>query len=148
MDGMEIMSFSTMRVVDTIKVFLDRLGKNIEDYDGMVLHQANMQIIKTIARRLKADKSKVPTTLDHLGNTSGASTTLTMVDAYANSQKSPLRLLISSFGVGLSWGVVSLSLDPAVIAPMVTCSNRFEEDFLKPIPHPSTKERDKEWRAL
>lgn len=132
MDGMEITSFSTMRVVDSIKVFLERIGKGVQDYDGVVLHQANMQILKTMIRRLKVDRAKAPTTVERLGNTNGASVSLTMVDAYAGRDEGALNLLVSAFGVGLSWGVVSLSLNPAVIAPMVTCSNRFEEDFLKP----------------
>lgn len=133
MDGMEITSFSTMRVVDTIKEFLKRQNRTMDDYDGLVLHQANRQIIKTMARRLKVDLSKVPMTIEHLANTDGASATLTLVDAYAGCRKDQLKLLISAFGIGLSWGVVSLTIDPAVIAPMVTTSNRFDQDFLKPL---------------
>ena len=72
-------------------------------------------------------------TVEHLANTDGASATLTMVDAYAGCRKDQLKLLISAFGIGLSWGVVSLTIDPAVIVPMVTSSNRFDEDFLKPL---------------
>jgi len=133
MDGMEITSFATLRVVDHMKRFLGKLGKPINAFDGVVLHQANMQIIKTMARRLKLSAEKVPITVERLGNTNGASVSLTMVDAYAGMKKSPMNLLISAFGIGLSWGIVSLSLDPAVIVPMQTCSDIFEEDFLKPI---------------
>lgn len=133
MDGMEITSFATMRVVDSIKGFLGELGKGLDNYDGLVLHQANRQIVKTMARRLKVDMDKVPTTMECLGNTNGASVTLTMVDAYADCKKERLNLLISAFGIGLSWGVVSLTIDPSVIVPMLTCSNRFEDDFLKPV---------------
>lgn len=133
MDGMEITAFSTMRVVDSIKSFLAQLGKSTSDFDGIVLHQANMQIIKTIIKRLKLDPSKVPTTLEQFGNTSGASVSLTMADAYANSQAEALKLLISAFGIGLSWGEVSLTLHPKVIVPIETCSSRFEDDFLKPL---------------
>lgn len=132
MDGMEITTFATLRVVDSIKTFLAHLGKNLDAYDGVVLHQANKQIVKTMARRLKVDMSKVPTTLENLGNTNGASVSLTMVDAYAVS-RNPVNLLISAFGIGLSWGVVSLRLNPSVIVPMLTTSNRFEDDFLKPV---------------
>ena len=134
MDGMEITSFATLRVVEDIKAFLERVGKSMADYDGLVLHQANMQILKAMARRLKVDMSKVPVTVDSFGNTNGASVSLTMVDAYAGIKSDPLSLLISAFGVGLSWGIVDLSLDPAVVAPMYTCADRFEEDFLKPAP--------------
>ena len=133
MDGMEITSFATMRVVDSIKAFLAHQDKSVEDYDGLVLHQANRQIVRTMARRLKVDMDKVPTTMERLGNTNGASVTLTMVDAYAGCKKETLKLLISAFGIGLSWGVVSLTLDPSVIVPMQTSFNRFEDDFLKPV---------------
>lgn len=132
MDGMEITTFATIRVVDSIKAFLAHLGKRMDAYDGLVLHQANRQIVKTMARRLKMDMAKVPTTLETLGNTNGASVSLTMVDAYAAS-RNPVDLLISAFGIGLSWGMVSLTLDPSVIAPMLTTSHRFEDDFLKPV---------------
>jgi 3-oxoacyl-[acyl-carrier-protein] synthase-3 len=132
MDGMEITSFATLRVVDSIKSFLEHAGKSLKDFDGLVLHQANIQILKAMARRLKIDMAKVPTTVERLGNTNGASVSLTMVDAYAEAKSGPLNLLVSAFGVGLSWGVVSLSLEPSVIVPMITCSDRFEEDFLKP----------------
>lgn len=134
MDGMEITSFATMRVVDSIRAFLAHQGKTVDDYDGLVLHQANKQIVKTMARRLKVDMSRVPTTMERLGNTNGASVTLTMVDAYAGCGKERLNLLISAFGIGLSWGVVSLTLESSVIVPMLTCTNRFEDDFLKPVP--------------
>jgi len=133
MDGMEITSFTTMRVVDSIKEFLESLGTTLEEYDGLVLHQANKQIIKTMAKRLKIDMSKVPTTVEQLANTNGASVTLTMVDAYANANNGPLRLLVSAFGIGLSWGTVSMELDPSVIVPMLTTSSLFEDDFLKPV---------------
>lgn len=132
MDGMEITAFATMRVVDSIKAFLAHLGKSADAYDGLVLHQANKQIVKTMARRLKMDMSKVPTTFETLGNTNGASVSLTMVDAYAGARH-PLELLISAFGIGLSWGIVSLRLDPSVIVPMLITSHRFEDDFLKPV---------------
>lgn len=132
MDGMEITTFSTMRVVGSIQQFLQHLGKTVADYDGVVLHQANMQILKTMARRLKVAPENFPTTVETLANTNGASVLLTAVDAYAG-RKGPLNLLISAFGIGLSWGIVSLALDADVIVPLIQCQDRFEEDFLKPV---------------
>ena len=134
MDGMEITSFATLRVVDSIKAFMNRLEQSVQDFDGIVLHQANIQILKTMARRLKIDSSQLPTTIERLGNTNGASVSLTMVDAYANCPKESLHLLVSAFGVGLSWGIVNMSLNPSVIVPMQTTTARFEEDFLEPLP--------------
>lgn len=133
MDGMEITSFATIRVVESIRAFLDRQGKTLDDFDGIVLHQANIQIIKAMTRRLKINPNKVPVTIDRLGNTSGVSVSLTMIDAYAGQTCAPLRLLASGFGIGLSWGEVSLTLDPRVIVPMQICTDCFTSDLLKPV---------------
>ena len=56
-----------------------------------------------------------------------------MIDAYAGQTCAPLRLLASGFGIGLSWGEVSLTLDPRVIVPMQICADCFTSDLLKPV---------------
>lgn len=127
MDGIEITNFSTTRVVRDIKDFLIKTGTSIADFDGIILHQANRQIVTSIAKRLKADLAKVPLSLDRYGNTSGASASLTMIDAYADSDARDLYLLLAAFGTGLSWGILSMHLNPQVIHPVVPCSYRFSE---------------------
>lgn len=132
MDGIEITNFSTTKVVDDIKKFINLQKMRIADFDGIILHQANKQIVNTIAKRLSADKSKVPLSLDRYGNTSGASVTLTIADAYACCKKENLCLLVSAFGTGLSWGIVTLNISPNVIEPVFFCNDRFEEGFIQP----------------
>lgn len=130
MDGLEITTFSTMRVTDDIKDFLNKNKQTITDFDAVILHQANLQILKTMRRRLKVSEDKFPISVDRFANTNGASVLLTMVDAYSG-QSGNIKLLISAFGIGLSWGIVSLSLDKEVIAPMQLTSHRFDEDCLQ-----------------
>ncbi len=132
MDGIEITNFSTTKVVEDIKKFIDIHNLSIDDFDGIVLHQANKQIVKTISKRLKADENKVPLTLDRYGNTSGASVSLTIADAYSGLNEDNLYLLVSAFGTGLSWGIVTLNISPAVIEPVFSCNDRFEEGFARP----------------
>lgn len=127
MDGLEITTFSTTTVVESIKKFLIEREKTLDDYDGLVLHQANIQILKTIAKRLKISMEKVPVTVDRYANTSGASTSLTLIDAYANSKKEKLRLLTCAFGIGLSWGIAEIELEPSVIEPIFMYAGRFDE---------------------
>ena len=43
---------------DLVK-YLESNNKSIDDYDGVVLHQANKQIVKTIAKRLNVNQSTV-----------------------------------------------------------------------------------------
>jgi 3-oxoacyl-[acyl-carrier-protein] synthase-3 len=131
MDGLEITSFASTTVVESIKNFLVWQNTTLDDYDGLVLHQANLQIIKSVAKRLKADMGKVPVSVDRYANTSGTSITLTMADAYAGCEAKTLHLLTCGFGIGLSWGIASLEINPAVIEPIFTYDGRFEENFVK-----------------
>lgn len=127
MDGLEITIFSTTTVVSSIQQFMRERKSSISEYDGLVLHQANLQIIKTIASRLKCPMDRVPITVDRFANTSGVSLSLTLVDAYSKSKKDKLRLLTSAFGIGLSWGVAEIELEPSVISPVITYDGRFDD---------------------
>jgi len=130
MDGLEVTSFATGTVVKAIQNFLVQERKTLDDFDGLILHQANMQIITTIAKRLELSMDKVPVSIDRYGNTNGASVPITMVDAYANSQKDSLSLLSAGFGVGLSWGIASFNISPAVIAPIIYVDGDIFEEAL------------------
>ncbi len=133
MDGIEITSFSTDTVVDSIKEFMAEISTTNNDYDALVLHQANKQIIKTIARRLNFPTSKIPVSLDRYGNTDGASPTLTICDGL-NREKVPnqkLRILCSAFGLGLSWGICDFYINTNNVLPIMTVEdNQFTETFL------------------
>lgn len=119
MDGVAITSFSTIDVVADIKEMLEYLHKDITDFDGMVLHQANMQIVKTIAKRMKMPMENVPVSLESYANTSAASIPLTLCDAYTGSEKESLSLLCSGFGIGLSWGIATVHITPSCILPII-----------------------------
>lgn len=130
MDGMEVTSFATATVVKSIQNFLEQEHKTLDNFDGLVLHQANIQIITTIAKRLELDMDKVPVSVDRYGNTNGASIPISMIDAYANSQKESLSLLTAGFGIGLSWGIASFDISPAIIEPMIFVENDIFEEAL------------------
>lgn len=135
MDGMEITSFATTTVVDSIKNFLIETKQDINDFDGVVLHQANLQIVKTIAKRLNVPLEKVPVSLDKYANTDGASPLVTIADAYHNYDKKELKLLLCAFGVGLSWGVASFNIETDVIGGIELLSEgQFSEGFISSEP--------------
>jgi 3-oxoacyl-[acyl-carrier-protein] synthase-3 len=70
---------------------------------------------ETIRKQLKLDPEKVPSSLESFGNTSSASIPLTIVTELADKVKnSKLTLLLSGFGVGLSWGSVILETENIV----------------------------------
>ena len=130
MDGLEVTSFATTTVVKSIQDFVAHEKKTMNDFDGLVLHQANIQIVKTIADRLGMPMDKVPVSVDRYGNTNGATIPLTMVDAYSGDSRNSLSLLTAGFGVGLSWGVASFEVSPSVIEPMISVEGDVFEEAL------------------
>lgn len=133
MEGVEITSFSTSTVVDSIQNFLRKIKRDINSFDGLVLHQANAQIVNSIARHLNADPAKVPISLDRYGNTSGASALVTIADAYCATAKKELDLLVCSFGIGLSWGMFTIRIKSSAIMPIFSYGGVFTDDFIEPL---------------
>lgn len=134
MDGLEITTFATTRVVDAIKSYAEKTGKQPGEYDGVILHQANKQIVRTMTKRLGLTDEQVPLSQDRYANTNGASVPLTISDAFHADTREELHLLTSAFGIGLSWGIANIRIRPAIISPILLVEDdRFEEGYLHPI---------------
>jgi 3-oxoacyl-[acyl-carrier-protein] synthase-3 len=109
LDGIGIFNFSLREVVPNIKALLHFSELTLQEIDFLVLHQANHLINETLRKMLKLEQVKMPVSIKEYGNTSGASVPLTMVSRLRkNLSKGKVKLLLSAFGVGLSWGSVIL----------------------------------------
>ena len=109
---------------------MEKVGSAVDDYDDLVLHQANMMILKNIAKRVGMPMDKVPVSLDRFGNTSGASVPLTIVDKYGESEEDrELNLLTSAFGIGLSWGVVEFKINVKNILPLTNGHDYYDDGY-------------------
>ncbi len=105
LDGIEVFNFTLREVVPNIKALLKQTGQSLDQIDHVVFHQANRLINETLRKMLKLDPAKVPYSIREFGNTSGASVPLTMLVALRDPLRNEsLMLLLSAFGVGLSWG--------------------------------------------
>ncbi len=119
LNGIQIFNFSLREVVPNIKKLLKYSDKTLDDFDYLVLHQANRLINETIRKMLKVEKEKVPYSITKYGNTSGASVPLTIVSELREQiQNKKLKLLLSAFGVGLSWGTAIVETDK-IICPEI-----------------------------
>ena len=101
-------------------------------YDTFVFHQANEFIIKQLIRKLKLKKEAVPISLDRYGNTGGISVPLTLCDAYGENENEVKRVLMAGFGIGLSWGVTSLSIDLSRVYPITETDDNYKEGKITP----------------
>ena len=114
MDGAEIFNFSLKVELPAIRKMLEVTGWDPAEVDGYIFHQANRYIIDNIRRRLKLPEELVPAgTVEKYGNQSGASIPATLTDHYGKQlTERPHRLILSGFGVGLSWATCALQLAP------------------------------------
>lgn len=105
MDGQEVYKFATRQVPKCIVEALDKAGLGVEDIDIFVLHQANVRIIESVAKRLKADIAKFPVNLNQVGNMSSATIPVLLDELNRRGQiKKGDRLVLSGFGAGLTYG--------------------------------------------
>lgn len=119
LDGIAVFNFSLREVVPNIQTLLKHTGKSLPDVDYLVFHQANRLINETLRKMLRLEAEKVPYSLREYGNTSGASVPLTMCAALREPlSEKPLQLLLSAFGVGLSWGSALVKTD-RIICPEI-----------------------------
>ena len=104
MDGLGILTFATAKVPRQVKELLNRNQLTVNDIDLFVFHQASALVLDSLARLLRIPPGKVFTNLEQLGNTVSSSIPIALSDALAaHLIKSGSRVLISGFGVGLSW---------------------------------------------
>lgn len=105
MDGQEVYKFATKQVPACIQEALTKAGMSIDDVDWFLLHQANVRIIESVAKRLKADMSRFPMNIHQVGNMSSA-TIPVLLDEWNRSGKIKRgdRLVLSGFGAGLTYG--------------------------------------------
>lgn len=127
MDGANIFFFSTTDASNLVKEYLEFTEQGEENFDALVLHQANELIMKTFAKRVGFPMQKVPVSIQMFGNTVGSCIPITMVNEYAGKDLGTLRLLMSGFGVGLSLGLVDANIDSSCILPLIYSDKYFIE---------------------
>lgn len=131
MNGTEVFNFTISEVPAAIKQLMAQAGLTPETTDALVLHQANVFILKNISRMTRIPMTKVPVSMDRYGNTSVTSIPLTLCDMLGGkSELGVQRLVLCGFGVGLSWGVISMELDASLCLPIGFSSTTFDDGGL------------------
>lgn len=127
MNGTELFNFTISEIPKSLNEFKKYLNLPETAIDYYFLHQANLFMIKNIARKIGVSMSQIPVSIEEFGNTSVESIPITIVHCLAGQKMmKPLNVILSGFGVGLSWGNLYLELDNPVILPMI-----FTNDFYK-----------------
>ena len=109
MDGKEVYSFAVSTVPKSIMSVLEKANIEPEQVDYFLLHQANVRILDSVAKRLKMPKEKFPISLDHCGNISAGSIPILLDEVNRKGLlKRGQKIILSGFGGGLTWGTTLL----------------------------------------
>ena len=120
LDAAEIINFTMREVPASIRRLLESSGREVTDVDAYVFHQANQFINNQVARKLGIKPEKTPTTLYDFGNTSSATIPLTITAKLRERMDAePQKLVMSGFGVGLSWASTYWEPEDVICPPLV-----------------------------
>jgi 3-oxoacyl-[acyl-carrier-protein] synthase-3 len=127
MNGREVFKFATRVVGKACQQVLDQAGLTMDDVDWIIPHQANLRIIEAAARDMNVPLDRFIVNIDRYANTSAASIPLALAEAVDSGKvKVDDRILIVSFGAGLTWGAALVQMAPTGTAsPIYAATNGY-----------------------
>lgn len=110
MNGGDVFNFVIREIPRDIKATLEYANMDKDNIDYYVFHQANNFINSYLAKKLNLDVNKIPSTIEKFGNTSSVSVPLTIASELQHSLIERKKLMLSAFGVGMTWatGIINL----------------------------------------
>lgn len=107
MNGFAVWKFISRIVPQQIQEILKNNNLTINDVDFLGFHQASKLTLESLAKSLKISNDKIYTNLDKVGNTVSSSIPIVLKDAIEEKKlKRGDLIVLSGFGVGLSWGTI------------------------------------------
>jgi len=91
-------------------------GSLIDAVDLVVPHQANKNMVLTLAEAAGISGDRIFFNIEHVGNTSSASILIAVHDAVREGRiDRPMRIFAPGFGAGAVGGYVVMKVDPAIV---------------------------------
>lgn len=136
MKGLDVFRFTTDVGPRGIAEVLEFSGMDKDEVDYFAFHQANRQIVRTVAMYAGLPKEKYSAeTFSMYGNCGSAAVTM---DLCRQLSASPVRhVCMATFGVGLSWGFCLVDMKDTFVAPVKT--------FVTPESNMTRKEKIDYW---
>ena len=105
MNGSAIFNFTLDAVPAMMKDILEKNQMGRDEVDYFVFHQANKFMLNTIRKVCILPKDKFYVNLENTGNTVSSTVLIALKDCLDKGTIQPgMKVMISGFGVGLSWG--------------------------------------------
>jgi 3-oxoacyl-[acyl-carrier-protein] synthase-3 len=109
MRGNEVFKLAVSIMGEVVDEVLELSQLTKSDINWLIPHQANIRIIKAIAKKLSLPMSQVIVTLANQGNTSAASIPLALdYSIRSNHLQRGELVILESFGGGMTWGAMAI----------------------------------------
>ncbi len=104
-DGPEVYRNAVARMGEVTLEAVARAELSLDEIDLFVYHQANARITRALGERLGLEPERVVDCIETLGNASAATLPVALVSALDDGRLKPgVRVLLSAFGAGFTWG--------------------------------------------
>ncbi len=105
MKGNEVFKVSINSMADSAESLLDKHKVKPEDIALVIPHQANLRIIRGLAKKLTIPMARVAVNIDRYGNMSAATVAVALDEAVQSGRvKQGDLILLVAFGGGFTWG--------------------------------------------
>jgi len=121
MNGSAVFIFTQTDVPKTINELFEFSSMSMDEIDYFMFHQPNRFMLEKLAHKLGINKEKMPSNIvETFGNSSSA--TIPVNICYNIGQpllEKKLRICMSGFGVGLSWGALNMEMGPLEFCELI-----------------------------
>jgi 3-oxoacyl-[acyl-carrier-protein] synthase-3 len=115
-DHRQLVPFAVEKMAEACREVLGTVGHDLDDVDVFVAHQTGTNILQAVAERLGVDPERFLVTIDHTGNTSGATIPIALDELNRAGRLRPgQRVLMPSVGAGMAWGALYASWTAAPV---------------------------------
>jgi len=110
MDGAAILTFTLAVLPNALNEYLRISGNTLDSYDHVVFHQANLFILEKLYAKTGVGEKGI-ISMAKSGNTVSSTIPLALEKIMLDdTRQSRQKMLLSGFGVGLSWGFATIVL--------------------------------------
>lgn len=111
MEGRGVFNFVNSKIPGSLRASLESAGLELDDIAHFALHQGSAYMLLSLARRVGIPEAKLAMNIDRYGNTVSSTIPLLLQELITDHDLSGQHVMISGFGVGLSWATGILTFD-------------------------------------
>jgi 3-oxoacyl-[acyl-carrier-protein] synthase-3 len=105
MDGREVFRHAVVRMPQSVRAVLEKIGAQPADISLLLAHQANLRISEMVQRDLALGDDQVYNNIQRYGNTTAATIPIALAECVrAGRLQSGDLLVLTAFGSGFMWG--------------------------------------------